>query len=84
MRRTELTQGRTFGVVFDLGEDFFTALADFCAAEGVRQGYIPMFLAAFSSAELVGTCERVEDPAARWPTTRPRTGCSRTCTPRSA
>ena len=64
MRSTELTQGRTFGVIFDLGEDFFTALADFCAAEGVRQGYIPMFLAAFSSAELVGTCERVEDPAA--------------------
>ena len=64
MRSTELTRGRTFGVIFDLGEDFFTALADFCKANEVRQGYIPMFLAAFSSVELVGTCARIEDPMA--------------------
>ncbi|GAA3241067.1 PCC domain-containing protein [Actinocorallia longicatena] len=64
MRSSELTTGRTFGVIFDLGEDFFTALADFCKAREVRQGYIPMFLAAFSDADLVGTCTRVEDPMA--------------------
>lgn len=64
MRSVRLTQGRTFGVVFDRGEDFLTALAEFCEAEGVRQGYIPMFLGAFSSMELVGTCERLEDLAA--------------------
>ncbi|GAB3696177.1 hypothetical protein GCM10027589_59190 [Actinocorallia lasiicapitis] len=64
MRSSELTTGRTFGVIFDLGEDFFTALADFCKANEVRQGYIPMFLAAFSDADLVGTCAAVTDPAA--------------------
>jgi predicted DNA-binding protein with PD1-like motif len=64
MRSSELTTGRTFGVVFDLGEDFFTSLADFCKLNEVRQGYIPMFLAAFAEAEIVGSCEKVADPDA--------------------
>ncbi|MDX6741314.1 PPC domain-containing DNA-binding protein [Actinocorallia sp. A-T 12471] len=64
MRSSELRRGRTFGVVFDPGEDFFTALADFCKSNEVRQGYIPMFLGAFSSVDVIGTCERVADPMA--------------------
>jgi predicted DNA-binding protein with PD1-like motif len=60
----ELTVGRTFGVVFEHGELFFPALAEFCGAHGVRQGYIPMFLAGFAEAEIVGACEKIEDPAA--------------------
>ncbi|MCD0449547.1 DNA-binding protein [Actinocorallia sp. API 0066] len=64
MRSSELKAGRTFGVVFDPGDDFFTALAAFCADNDVRQGYIPMFLGAFSSVEVIGTCERVADPMA--------------------
>lgn len=64
MRSRELTTGRTFGVVFDYGEDFFASLAEFCRSNGVRQGYIPMFLAAFAEAEVVGTCEKLADPNA--------------------
>ncbi|MFF8945985.1 DUF296 domain-containing protein [Streptomyces sp. NPDC014864] len=43
MRAHELTVGRTFGVTFDHGEDFFEALSTFCRDNGVRQGYIPSF-----------------------------------------
>ena len=64
MRSHELTLGRTFIVVFDHGEDFFTALADFCGANDVRQGYIPTFIAGFSEAQIVGTCAKLENPQA--------------------
>lgn len=64
MRSHELTRGRTFGVLFDHGDDFYTALGEFCRDNDVRQGYIPMFLAGFAEAELVGTCEKLADPAA--------------------
>lgn len=64
MRSHELTLGRTFVVVFDHGEDFFTALADFCRTHNIRQGYIPTFIAGFSEAEIVGTCAKLENPQA--------------------
>ncbi len=64
MRSHELTLGRKFGVVFDHGEDFMTALAEFCRVNKVRQGYIPGLLGAFSTAELVATCEAPADPMA--------------------
>lgn len=64
MRGRELKIGRTFGVTFDHGDDFFEALDEFCRANGVRQGYVPMFLAGFSEAEIVGTCEKLDDPKA--------------------
>ncbi|MBF6215741.1 DUF296 domain-containing protein [Nocardia puris] len=64
MRAHELTLGRTFGVTFDHGEDFYTALEDFCRTHNLRQGYIPSFIAGFSEADLVGACDRLEDPAA--------------------
>jgi predicted DNA-binding protein with PD1-like motif len=64
MRSHELTIGRTFGVAFDHGENFSTALTDFCRQHQVRQGYIPYFLAGFSEVKIVGTCERLESPAA--------------------
>ena len=60
----ELTTGRTFGVRFDPGESFFPALTEFCAQAGIRHGYIPMFLAAFASADIVGACDKLDDPAA--------------------
>jgi predicted DNA-binding protein with PD1-like motif len=60
----ELTTGRTFGVTFAHGDDFFSALADFCRQRDLRHGYIPYFLAGFSAVKLVGTCEQLEDPAA--------------------
>jgi predicted DNA-binding protein with PD1-like motif len=59
-----LILGRTLGVVFEPGEDFFPTLHDFCAANDLRHGYVPMFLAGFSEVDIVGTCEAIEDPGA--------------------
>jgi predicted DNA-binding protein with PD1-like motif len=56
--------GRTFAVHFDHGDDFFAALAEFCAEHDVRQGFIPMFIAGLREVQLVGTCERLENPDA--------------------
>ncbi|MGW3652478.1 PPC domain-containing DNA-binding protein [Streptomyces sp. NPDC000878] len=64
MRSYELTTGRTFAVNFDHGDDFFPTLAAFCREQGVKQGYIPMFIAGFAEAEIVGACEKLEDPEA--------------------
>jgi predicted DNA-binding protein with PD1-like motif len=60
----ELTIGRTFGVTFDPGEDFFPTLSTFCKTRSIRHGYIPMFLAAFSEATIVGACDKIDDPDA--------------------
>lgn len=64
MQSRELTIGRTFGVTFDHGDDFFDTLITFCQSNDIRQGYIPMFLAGFEEAEIVGTSEKLEDPNA--------------------
>jgi predicted DNA-binding protein with PD1-like motif len=64
MQAHELTMGRTFGVRFDHGEDFFDTLSTFCRENEIQQGYIPMFLAGFAEAEIVGTCEKLENPEA--------------------
>jgi predicted DNA-binding protein with PD1-like motif len=64
MRSAELTIGRTFAVVFDPGEDFYPTLSQFCRENGIRQGYIPMFLAAFAEVEIVGACAKLENPNA--------------------
>jgi predicted DNA-binding protein with PD1-like motif len=64
MRSAELTIGRTFGVVFEPGEDFFPTLSEFCKVNDVQQGYIPMFLAAFAEVEIVGACDKLENPDA--------------------
>jgi predicted DNA-binding protein with PD1-like motif len=64
LRSYELTTGRTFGVTFDHGDDFFPTLTDFCRQNGVKHGYIPMFIAGFAEAEIVGACEKLENPEA--------------------
>lgn len=64
MRSHELTLGRSFAVAFDHGDDFFTALTEFCKQHGVRQGYIPSFIAGFSQVQIVGTCDKLDDPNA--------------------
>ncbi|MFF0494511.1 PPC domain-containing DNA-binding protein [Nocardia sp. NPDC004068] len=64
MRAHELTLGRTFGVVFDHGDDFFPVLAEFCREHDVRSGYIPSFIAGFSEVDIVGACDRLDDPTA--------------------
>jgi predicted DNA-binding protein with PD1-like motif len=62
VRSHELTTGRTFGIAFDHNDDFFDTLAAFCTANNVHQGYIPMFIAGFAEAEIVGTCEKLAAP----------------------
>jgi predicted DNA-binding protein with PD1-like motif len=64
MRASELKHGRTFAVAFGHGDDFMTSLAKFCRDNDVRQGYIPMFLAGFAEVDVVGTCEKLDDPQA--------------------
>jgi predicted DNA-binding protein with PD1-like motif len=64
MRTHEATTGRTIIVVFDHGDDFYSALKQACADNGIRQGYIPMFIAGFANADLVGTCEQLDNPDA--------------------
>lgn len=64
MHAHQLTPGRSFGVVFEPGEDFFDTLHAFCRQHDLRQGYIPMFLAAFAEADIVGTCQKPDDPHA--------------------
>ncbi|MEU1812752.1 PPC domain-containing DNA-binding protein [Micromonospora aurantiaca (nom. illeg.)] len=64
MRSHNLTPGRMIGVVFDHGDDFFTALAEACHAHDIKQGYIPMFIAGLSTAKIVGTCQRLDNPNA--------------------
>jgi hypothetical protein len=58
----ELTIGRTFVVHFDHGDDFYTALSDFCREQDVKQGFIPMFIAGMREVELVGTFEKLDNP----------------------
>jgi predicted DNA-binding protein with PD1-like motif len=64
MHASELTTGRTFGARFDPGESFFPALEDLCRQHRIRCGYIPMFLAAFAEADIVGACDKLDNPAA--------------------
>jgi predicted DNA-binding protein with PD1-like motif len=64
MKASELKTGRTFAVTFDHGDDFMPSLAAFCRQHNVRQGYIPMFIAGFAETDIVGTCEKLDDPNA--------------------
>jgi len=61
---SQLTPGRTFAIRFDPGESFFPALEEFCAGHGIRYGYVPMFLAAFAEADIVGACDKLDNPDA--------------------
>ena len=64
MHSHELTAGRTSGIRLDPGESFFPVLEEFCAGHDIRQGYIPMFLAAFAEADVVGSCDKLDNPGA--------------------
>jgi predicted DNA-binding protein with PD1-like motif len=64
MRAQEVRTGRRFAVTFEHGEEFFPALQGFCDQHGVAQGYLPMFIAGFATADVVGTCQALPDPAA--------------------
>jgi predicted DNA-binding protein with PD1-like motif len=61
MFSTELVGGRRFAVVLQPGDDILGALAEACAAHGIQQGYLPVFLGAFTEVSLIGTCQPIED-----------------------
>lgn len=63
-RSSQVSIGRTIVAVFDHGEDFYTALGQVCTEHNIRQAYIPSFIAGFVTADLVGTCQRLDDPQA--------------------
>lgn len=41
MRSGELSLGRSFGVVFNHGDDCYPALAEFCQTNNLRQDFVP-------------------------------------------
>ena len=55
MFSTELTAGRRFAVVLQPGDDVMDSLTRFCRDNGVEQGYLPVFLGAFSDMTVIGT-----------------------------
>jgi len=40
------------------------ALAEFCRTRNLRQGFISSFIAGFSEIDIVGTCDRLDNPQA--------------------
>ena len=61
MFSTELVGGRRIAVVLQPGDDIFAALGEACAVHGIEQGYLPVFLGAFTEMSLIGTCLPIED-----------------------
>lgn len=64
MRSAQVTLGRQFVLVFDHGDDFFDALNEFCIENSIRQGFLPGFITGFREVDLVGTCDKIENPDA--------------------
>jgi len=60
--RSEIVVGRSLLVVVEPGEPLMTTLVAACGDHGIRQGYLPVFLGAFSTVGLIGTCRPVADP----------------------
>lgn len=61
VRAAEFKTGRTFCVAFEDGDEFFSSLSQFCKENGVKQGYVPVFLGAFRNAKVVGTCRKYDE-----------------------
>ncbi|MFF4531595.1 PPC domain-containing DNA-binding protein [Streptomyces sp. NPDC001407] len=64
MRARSIIWGRSFVLILDHGEDFFTALGDFCREHEIRSAHIPTFIGGFRTAQLVGSCQPLADPEA--------------------
>lgn len=64
MNSVEIKLGRSFGVTFEHGKNFFDELSEFFKMNNLKQAFIPMFIAGFQSVEMVGACEKLEDPNA--------------------
>lgn len=55
MQSAELVSGRRIGVVLHSGDDVIGSIVEACVANGIRQGYIPVFRGAFRSVRLVAS-----------------------------
>ncbi|WP_030230440.1 PPC domain-containing DNA-binding protein [Streptomyces sp. NRRL S-350] len=64
MRFAQVRTGRQFVLALDHGEDLLEGITRFCADQGIRAGYIPLFVGGLRSARLVGSCEPLADPEA--------------------
>lgn len=62
MKSSELKTGRVFGLIFGKGEDFLGVLNEFCKKNNIKQAIIPSFIGSFTNAEIIGTCEKLDDP----------------------
>ena len=67
MFSSEITTGRRFVVVLQPGDDILSSLVEACTRHGISQGYLPVFLGAFSSVTLIGTTEPILDEDAPLP-----------------
>ena len=67
MISAELTVGRRFAVVLQPGDDVMSSLAAACAQHGIEQAYLPVFLGAFTTVSLIGTCSPIDDHDAPLP-----------------
>jgi hypothetical protein len=74
MRSTQVAVGRHLVVVFDEGDSFFTALAGSCRNHRIQPGHDPGFVAGFREVDVLGTCDRIENPNAPvWSKVHPET-----------
>ncbi|MFI1996883.1 hypothetical protein [Actinoplanes sp. NPDC020271] len=73
-RSWQTTAGRTTVAVFDHRDDFYSSLNEVYTEHGLRQGYIPMFIAGFATADLVVSAAEL------WPGTKLQIGSRPTST----
>lgn len=69
MFSSELTTGRRFIVVLQPGDDILPSIVEACERHGIAQGYLPVFLGAFSTVTLIATSEPILDEDAPLPLT---------------
>ncbi len=61
MISTVLELGRAVLVVVEPGEELTAQVLRACRAHGIRQGYLPVFLGAFTTMTLIGSCGPTPD-----------------------
>lgn len=62
-RSAELQIGRTIGVTMDHGDEFMPTLNQLCEEREIKYGYIPLFIGAFKTATVAGTCQHADAEA---------------------
>jgi predicted DNA-binding protein with PD1-like motif len=55
VQSSEIVTGRKVGVVLHSGDEVIASIAEACAAHGIRQAYIPVFLGAFRAVRFIAS-----------------------------